>query len=109
MLYLLVTLGMGLFISSTLKSQFLASQITQLVTFLPATMLSGFIYDLRSVPAVIRLISYGVPAHYFVALLQTIFLAGDVWSVILPNAATLGVFATALLFLTRRVIRKSLE
>ena len=52
MLYLLVALGMGLFISSTLKSQFLASQITQLVTFLPATMLSGFIYDLRSVPAV---------------------------------------------------------
>jgi ABC-2 type transport system permease protein len=109
MLYLLVTLGMGLFISSTLKSQFLASQITQLVTFLPATMLSGFIYDLRSVPAVIRLISYGVPAHYFVALLQTIFLAGDVWSVILPNGAMLGVFATALLFLTHRVIRKSLE
>ncbi len=73
MLYLLVTLGMGLLISSTLKSQFLASQITQLVTFLPATMLSGFVYDLRSVPAVIQLISYGVPARYFVALLQTIF------------------------------------
>jgi ABC-2 type transport system permease protein len=108
-LYLLVTLGMGLFISSTLRSQFLASQITQIVTFLPATMLSGFIYDLRSVPAVIRLISYGVPARYFVALLQTLFLAGDVWSVILPNAAMLGVLATALLFLTHRVIRKSLE
>jgi ABC-2 type transport system permease protein len=109
MLYLLVTLGMGLLISSTLRSQFLASQITQLVTFLPATMLSGFIYDLRSVPVAIRLISYGVPARYFVALLQTIFLAGDVWSVILPNAAMLGVIAAALLFFTHRVIRKSLE
>ncbi|MFI4974971.1 MAG: ABC transporter permease [Caulobacterales bacterium] len=108
MLYLLVALGMGLLISSTLKSQFLASQITQLVTFLPATMLSGFIYDLSSVPAVIRFISYGVPARYFVALLQTIFLAGDVWSVILPNAAMLAVLATAMLLLTRRVIRKSL-
>jgi len=109
MLYLLVTLGMGLLISSTLRSQFLASQITQLVTFLPATMLSGFVYDLRSVPAVIRLISYGVPARYFVALLQTIFLAGDVWSVILPNALMLGAIAAALLFFTRRVVRKSLE
>ena len=109
MLYLLVALGMGLFISSTLRSQFLASQITQLVTFLPATMLSGFIYDLRSVPVVIQWISYGVPARYFVALLQSIFLAGDVWSVILPNAAMLGVLAAALLFFTHRVIRKSLE
>ena len=109
MLYLLVALGMGLLISSTLRSQFLASQITQIVTFLPATMLSGFIYDLRSVPAVIRLISFGVPARYFVAVLQTLFLAGDVWSVILPNAAMLGVIAATLLFLTHRVIRKSLE
>lgn len=109
MLYLLVTLGVGLLISSTLRSQFLASQIAQLVTFLPATMLSGFIYDLRSVPAAIQLISYGVPARYFVALLQTIFLAGDVWSVILPNSVMLGVFAAAFLILTRRAIRKSLE
>ncbi|HXQ46656.1 MAG TPA: ABC transporter permease, partial [Caulobacteraceae bacterium] len=108
MLYLLVALGMGLFISSTLKSQFLASQITQLVTFLPATMLSGFIYDLRSVPAFIRVISDCVPAHYFVALLQTVFLAGDVWSVILPNTLMLGVFAAIFLGLTRHAIRKSL-
>ena len=108
MLYLLVTLGMGLLISCTLKSQFLASQMTQLVTFLPATMLSGFVYDLHSVPRVIQLISYGVPARYFVTLLQSIFLAGDVWSVILPNALMLGVFATVLLVLTRRAIRKSL-
>lgn len=109
MLYLLVTLGMGLLISSTLKSQFLASQMTQLVTVLPATMLSGFVYDLRSVPAVIRVISYVVPARYFVSLLQTLFLAGNVWSVILPNSFMLGVVAAALLLMTRRVIRKSLE
>ena len=108
MLYLLVALGMGLFISATLKSQFLASQITQLVTFLPATMLSGFIYDLRSVPMFVRVISDFTPAHYFVALLQTVFLAGDVWSVILPNALMLGVMAAAFLFVTRRVIKKSL-
>ncbi len=108
MLYLLVALGMGLFISATLKSQFLASQIAQLVTFLPATMLSGFIYDLRSVPLFVRVISDFVPAHYFVALLQTVFLAGDVWSVILPNSLMLGVMATLFLVLTRRAIHKSL-
>jgi ABC-2 type transport system permease protein len=108
MLYLLVSLSMGLWISATLKSQFLASQIAQLATFLPATMLSGFIYDLRSVPEVIRFISLGVPARYFVNLLKTIYLAGDVWSVILPNALVLGAFAAALLLMIRRQIRKSL-
>ena len=108
MLYLLVALGLGLLISSTLKSQFLASQISQLATFLPAMMLSGFIYDLRSVPAFVQWISYGVPARYFVSLLQTVFLAGDVWSVILPNSLMLGAIATALLLLTRRFVRKSL-
>jgi ABC-2 type transport system permease protein len=109
MLYLLVTLSMGLLISSTLKSQFLASQIAQLATFLPATMLSGFVYDLRSTPPAIQAISFAVPARYFVALLQTVFLAGDVWSVILPNTVVLAMFAAALLFQTRRVIKKTLE
>jgi ABC-2 type transport system permease protein len=107
-LYLLVALGVGLFISATVKSQFLASQIALLATFLPAMMLSGFIFDLRSAPLFIRLISYGVPARYFVALLQTVFLAGDVWSVILPNALVLGAMACGILIVTRRVIRKSL-
>jgi ABC-2 type transport system permease protein len=108
MLYLLVTLGLGLFISSTLKSQFLASQITQLVTFLPATMLSGFVYDLRSTPLLIQWISFAVPARYFVAVLQTLFLAGEVWSVVIPNTLMLAVFAAGLLLANRRVIRKKL-
>jgi ABC-2 type transport system permease protein len=108
MLYLLVTLGLGLLISSTLKSQFLASQITQLVTFLPATMLSGFIYDLRSTPLVIQWISFVVPARYFVAVLQTLFLAGNVWSVVIPNTLMLAVFAGGLLLANRRLIRKTL-
>ena len=50
MLYLLVALGIGLLISSAIKSQFVASQVTMLVTFLPAMMLSGFLFDLRSMP-----------------------------------------------------------
>jgi len=108
MLYLLVSVATGLLISSGLKSQFLASQVTLVATFMPALMLSGFLYDLRSVPLAIRLVSYLVPARYFVSLLQTLFLAGDVWSVILPNAAILAVVAIVLLAFTRRAIRKSL-
>jgi ABC-2 type transport system permease protein len=108
MLYLLVALSIGLLISSVSRSQFVASQVTMLVTFLPAFMLSGFLFDLRSMPAAVRLITYLLPARYYVALLQTVFLAGDVWSVILPNAAVLAGMAAVLLFLTRRVTRKSL-
>ena len=108
MLYLLVSVAMGLLISSSLKSQFLSSQVTLVVTFMPALMLSGFIYDLRSVPLTIQLISYLVPARYFVSLLQTLFLVGDVWSVIWLNAAILAGAAIVLLALARRATRKSL-
>jgi ABC-2 type transport system permease protein len=107
-LYLLVALGIGLLISSTVRSQYLASEITMLVTFLPALLLSGFIFDVRSMPDAVRLISYLLPARYYVALLQTIFLAGNVWPVILPNALVLAGMAGALLILTRFKTRKSL-
>jgi ABC-2 type transport system permease protein len=106
--YLLVALAIGLLISSAVKSQFVASQITLLVTFLPAVMLSGFLFDLRSMPAAVRVITYLLPARYYVTLLQTIFLAGDIWAVILPNAAVLAGMMIVLLWLTRRVTRKKL-
>lgn len=108
MLYLLVALGIGLLISSAVKSQFVASQITLLVSFLPAVMLSGFLFDLRSMPDAVRLITYALPARYYVALLQTIFLAGDIWAVIVPNTAVLAAMAAALVIVTRRVSRKRL-
>jgi ABC-2 type transport system permease protein len=107
-LYLTVALAIGLLISSATKSQFVASQATLLVTFLPALMLSGFLFDLRSMPAFVRGISYILPARYYVALLQTIFLAGNVWGVILPNSAVLAGMAVVLMVLTRLTTRKKL-
>ncbi|HEV7250072.1 MAG TPA: ABC transporter permease [Shinella sp.] len=106
MLYLLVALGLGLVISSATKSQFVASQVTVLVTFLPAMMLSGFMYDPRSMTWAVQLITYVFPARYFVTLLQTLFLSGNNWSVILPNAAVLAGMAAALLTLAARLTRK---
>jgi ABC-2 type transport system permease protein len=108
MLYLVVALSIGLVISSLTRSQFVASQITLLVTFLPAMMLSGFLFDLRSMPTAVRLLTYAMPARYYVALLQTLFLAGDVWGVVLPNAAVLAGMAIALLLLARLVTQKKL-
>jgi ABC-2 type transport system permease protein len=108
MLYVMVALGIGLLISSYFKNQLVASQLTMLATFMPALMLSGFLFDLRSMPAPIRVITYLLPARYYVALLQTTFLAGDIWPVILPNAAALAVMAALLGYASRAVTHKRL-
>ncbi len=107
-LYLLVALGIGLVISSVTKSQFLANQITFLVTFLPATMLSGFIFDIRSMPIGPQVVTKIFPARYFVSSLQTLFLAGDVWAVILPDMAVLAVMAAILMRIAIKSTRKSI-
>lgn len=108
MLYLLVALAIGLVISSVTKSQFVASQIALIVTFLPAVMLSGFIFDLNSMHPVIQGITYVLPARYYVTLLQTLFLAGDVWGEIVKNASVLVVMAAIMLLLARATTRKKL-
>ena len=108
MLYVLIALGIGLLISSWVKNQLVASQLTMLVTFMPAFMLSGFLFDLRSMPTAVRLITYALPARYYVALLQTVFLAGDVWPVIVPNTLALTAMAAALALGSRVVMRKTL-
>lgn len=109
MLYVLVALGIGLLISSWVKNQLVASQLTMLATFMPAFMLSGFLFDLRSMPTAVRLLTYALPARYYVALLQSVFLAGDVWSVILPNTLVLALMAGALALGSRAVLRKTLS
>jgi ABC-2 type transport system permease protein len=72
-------------------------------------MLSGFIFDLTSLPVAIRVLTYIFPARYYVSLLQTILLAGDVWAVILPNLVMLAGFATLLFVLTRLGFKKQLD
>jgi pyoluteorin transport system permease protein len=108
MVYLMVALGVGLLVSTLVKSQFLASQLAMMLTFLPAMMLSGFIYDLRSMPLVIRGITYALPARYAVTLLQTLYLAGNIPGVIWWNLGILAAMATALIVATRLATRKLL-
>jgi ABC-2 type transport system permease protein len=108
MLYLVVALAIGLLISAAVKSQFVASQITILITFLPALMLSGFLFDLRSMPTFVRAITYVLPARYFVTVLQTVFLAGDVWNVIVPSMLVLVLMAVVLLTIVRVATQKTL-
>jgi ABC-2 type transport system permease protein len=108
-LFLITALGMGLLISTVARSQFVAGLVALIATFLPAFLLSGFIFDIGSMPGVVQLITHVIAARYYVAILQTVFLAGDDWSVILPNALALLTLATIFLGLTWRNARKRLE
>jgi len=100
---------MGLLISILAKNQFVAGQAAIIVTFLPAFILSGFIFDINSMPVPIQVITHVIAARYFVAILQTIFLAGTIWSVIAWNALALAIMATVFLGISRRKFRKRLE
>lgn len=107
--YMLVALAIGLLISSFTKNQFLASQIAILASFLPALMLSGFVFDLGNLPAAVNIIGSLLPATYFIELLRTVFLAGNFWPVILKDMAILCGYAIVLLALARAQTKKTLD
>jgi ABC-2 type transport system permease protein len=108
-LFMLTALGMGLLISTVARSQFVAGQVAIIAAFLPAFILSGFIFDIATMPTVVQLITHIVPARYFVSSLQTLFMAGTVWPIVLANGAALLAMAALFLGLTRHKTRKSLE
>jgi ABC-2 type transport system permease protein len=108
-LFLIAALGMGLLISTIAKSQFVAGLVALISTFLPAFLLSGFLFDIGSMPAVIQAITHIVAARYYVAILQTVFLAGNVWSIILPNLLGLLVLATIFIGITWKISHKRLD
>jgi len=108
-LFMLVALAMGLLISIVAKNQFVAGQISIIVTFLPAFILSGFIFQISSMPVAIQWITHIVPARYYVAIVQTLFLAGDIWPIILANSAALLLMLLIFLALVRRKAHKRLD
>lgn len=108
-LYLLVSLGTGLLISGVTKNQFQASQMALLASFMPAMMLSGFVFDLRNVPVIIQIVSHILPATYFMELVKTLFLAGNNWAMIGKNCLILMGYAALLLIGATRTLRKKLD
>jgi ABC-2 type transport system permease protein len=108
-LFLMAALGMGLLISVVARSQFVAGQVAIIVTFLPAFLLSGFIFDISSMPAVIQMLTHIIAARYFVSMLQTVFLAGDVWPIIGYNFLALAVMSLFFLMIVKKRMKKRLE
>ncbi|WP_457571475.1 ABC transporter permease [Desulfovulcanus sp.] len=107
--FLCFALGLGLLISSITRNQFVATQAALIVGFLPSFILSGLVFELNSMPWPIRYLTYLFPPRYFVSSLRTLFLAGDVWQVIVPNTCIMAVFAAFFLTMTARKTKTKLE
>ncbi len=107
--FLVPALGQGLVISVVAKNQFVAAQMAAFTGFLPAFLLSGFIYEIETMPWLIRVLTYIIPARYFVESLQSVFLVGDVWSLMIPDMLAMLVIGLVLFAIARSKSRKSLE
>ncbi len=108
LLFLVGVLGFGLFISATLKSQVMATQVAIMTTYLPALLLSGFLFAISSMPAALRLITYIVPARYFVTVTRGIFLKDVGVNVLWLQALAMVIFATLGLALAIKNFKKEL-
>jgi len=109
LVFLVGALSMGILISSLAKSQLLASQMAFTATFLPAFLLSGFMFDIENMPAVLRLVTYLVPARYFVTILRGLYLKGMGIPELWPECLLLCLFAAVMTGLAIRTFRKRLE
>lgn len=108
-IFLIASLGVGLWISFVARNQFVAAQVAIVTAFLPAFMLSGFIFEISSMPALIQATTHILPARYLVSSLQTLFLVGNVWPLLLVNMAITAVIAAILLFIIKIKAQKRLD
>jgi ABC-2 type transport system permease protein len=107
-LFLIVVLSLGFFISVIAKNQLAASQIALIATFLPAFLLSGFLFAIEEMPRFVQLITRIVPARYYVSILKKIFLKGTPATMLYGDLIPLVVFALVLGFLATRSFHKTL-
>jgi ABC-2 type transport system permease protein len=107
-LFLFGALCWGVFISASTRSQLLAYQLGVLTSFLPAFLLSGFIYSIQNMPVVIQAFTYIVPARYFVTLLKAIFLKGVGWQVLWVELLFLSAYAILVFVLASRKMRQKI-
>jgi len=104
--FLVPALGQGMLISAATKNQFLASQLALISAFLPAFLLSGFLFEIGSMPKIIQWISVIVPARYLIPSLQSVFLAGDIWPMFLRDIAVMLLEGAILFVFAARSTRK---
>lgn len=109
LVYIFPALSLGLLISTVAKNQFVAAQTALIVGFLPALLLSGFLFQISSMPWWLQYITHIIPARYYVATLQTLFLTGDIYAVILPNLLAMVVLGSIFFSVILKITRKRLD
>ncbi len=107
-IFLAGALSLGMVISIVTKSQLLASQLAMVLTFLPSFLLSGFMYAISNMPKPIELVTYLIPARYFVALLKGIYLKGIGLEILALEAGLLALFGAAMVLLANVKFKKRL-
>lgn len=107
--FLCSALGLGLMISSMSKSQALSYQISVVTAFFPAFVLSGFLFEIYSMPQWIQFLTYLISARYFVQCLQTLFLVGDVWLLLIWNVVPMLILGVICFAITKKKMVKRLE
>lgn len=106
--FLAAVLGQGLLISAGTKNQFVSTQFALLSGFLPSLLLSGFLFEIDSMPQPIQWLTYIVPARYLIPPLQSVFLVGDVWPLFLPNIVILCLFGLFFFLRVTKAIRRTI-
>ena len=109
MLFLIVVLSLGYFISVTAKSQLGACQMALLATFLPTYLLSGFIFPIDQMPVAVQWITVVLPARYYVSILRNVFLKGTAVRLLAGDISALAAIAVILVVLSTRSFHKRLE
>jgi ABC-2 type transport system permease protein len=107
-IFLIGSLGLGFFISVLARSQLLATQMAVVTTFLPAFLLSGFVSPISQMPKVVQLVTYLIPARYFVAILRGIYLKGIGVKIIWAEGIFLLLFGLIILMVSDRKFKKKL-
>lgn len=101
-LFLFTLLGVGLLISSKLKNQFLASQISLGIGFLPALMLSGLMFPINSMPVFFQYLTCILPPKYFITFVESEYMAGTIWEIVFINSVFLIILGSILFVLVYR-------
>lgn len=107
--FLICSLGLGLLVSIVSKVQILASQIAIIIGFLPSYILSGFLFEITSMPKWIQVLTYLLPARYFVQSLQTLFLVSDVWSLLWKNILIMCLMSLVLFYFISKQMKKRID
>lgn len=108
-LFILTSLGQGFIISTLSKNQFLASICAATFGFLPAVMLSGALFEIASMPKVLQGITYLIPARYFTTIINNLYMAGNIWSILIPQGLFLLIFGGVVFAIVYRLTQERLE